>query len=284
MASFLERAILSVLNQQYPNLEYIIIDGGSTDGSVEIIKRYANHLAYWVSEKDAGQSDALNKGLQLCTGDIIAWLNSDDYYEPETLAKVDKYFSQLPANYGVLVGGCNMIYNYTNKKKNRIDTIIHKVVNLNTLTAYWESYFIPPQPSIFWRRKLLDEVGYLNNQYNYVMDYDLWLRFAKVTRFHCVSDLFSNYWVHEISKSGSEGGIGKFSTEWEIVVKKFILEQPINFIIIWHIKRMFHFVKIFLLDICSQLRFYSMAVLGFFVRILKRLTGIKRFAIFSHGE
>jgi len=91
-AEFLERTILSVLNQNYPNLEYIIIDGGSTDGSVEIIKKYEKYLAYWVSEKDKGQTDAINKGFQKSTGETLAWLNSDDTYLPGTFYKIVKDF------------------------------------------------------------------------------------------------------------------------------------------------------------------------------------------------
>ncbi len=95
-AEFLERTILSVLNQNYPNLEYIIIDGGSTDGSVEIIKKYEKFLAYWVSEKDKGQADAINKGFKRATGDIVAWQNSDDTYSPDALQSVAGFFRQNP--------------------------------------------------------------------------------------------------------------------------------------------------------------------------------------------
>ena len=91
---YLEQTINSVLGQNYPHLEYIIIDGGSTDGSVAIIKKYAEHLKYWVSEKDRGQASAINKGLQYCTGEIFNWLNSDDYLQPGALQKIANAFSE----------------------------------------------------------------------------------------------------------------------------------------------------------------------------------------------
>ncbi|GAG62509.1 unnamed protein product [marine sediment metagenome] len=93
---FLEKTILSVLNQNYPNLEYIIIDGGSTDESINIIKKYENYIDYWVSEKDRGQADALNKGFKKATGDIIGWQNSDDIYLPSVFLKIAELFKQNP--------------------------------------------------------------------------------------------------------------------------------------------------------------------------------------------
>src|SRR5260370_28877982 len=95
-AEFVERTILSVLEQNYPNLEYIVVDGGSTDGSVDVIRRYQSRIAYWVSEKDRGQAHAINKGLQRATGDIIGYLNSDDYYLEGALARVADCFSREP--------------------------------------------------------------------------------------------------------------------------------------------------------------------------------------------
>src|SRR5688572_2633651 len=95
---YIEKTILSVLEQNYPNLEYIIIDGGSTDNSTEIIRKYADRITYWISEPDKGQSDAINKGLKLATGDIVNWLNSDDYYEPGALFKVAEAFNNPEVN------------------------------------------------------------------------------------------------------------------------------------------------------------------------------------------
>ncbi|GAG29700.1 unnamed protein product, partial [marine sediment metagenome] len=110
-AQFLESTILSVLNQNYPNLEYIIIDGGSTDGSIEIIKRYQKYLAYWISEKDEGQADAINKGFEKSTGQILAWINSDDTYLPETLFRVAKHFQQHQKA-DLVFGNINFINEY----------------------------------------------------------------------------------------------------------------------------------------------------------------------------
>ena len=107
-AEFLEKTILSILNQNYPNLEYIIIDGVSTDGSVEIIKKYERYLAYWISERDNGQADAINKGFKIATGDFIAWQNSDDVYLPGSFFKVIEKFEKYP-NPDIVFGNVYLI-------------------------------------------------------------------------------------------------------------------------------------------------------------------------------
>jgi len=168
--SFLERTILSVLNQNYPNLEYIIIDGGSTDGSVEIIKKYEKYLTYWVSEKDRGQSHALNKGFRKVTGEIIGWINSDDIYIPGNLLKIGKIF-KYDNNVDVVYGGLLVI----DKNDNIID-------------MYWATKLIPKymliygldihQQSLFWRKNMFKKVGYLDEKLYMVMDLDFIFRLS----------------------------------------------------------------------------------------------------------
>ena len=112
---YIEQTIQSVLSQNYPNLEYIIIDGGSTDGTVEIIKKYEQQLTYWISEPDKGQTDAINKGFAKCTGEIFNWINSDDYYSPNSLHIVAEVFSENPTA-KVVCGLENGFYNEQQSK------------------------------------------------------------------------------------------------------------------------------------------------------------------------
>lgn len=175
-APFLEATIQSVLSQNYPNLEYIIIDGGSTDGSVDIIHKYAEHLTYWVSESDNGQTDALIKGFNRATGDILGWLCSDDLLEPWTLQEVAEFFSQNPQA-RVVYGDTTWI-----DTKDRL-LKIRKELAFNRFILLYEHNFIP-QPSTFWRRDLYEEVGGLNTKFDVAMDADLWLRFSEITHLY----------------------------------------------------------------------------------------------------
>jgi glycosyltransferase involved in cell wall biosynthesis len=164
---FIEETIRSVLLQGYPNLEYIIIDGGSTDGSVEIIKKYEPWLTYWVSEKDRGQSHAINKGFARATGEIMAWLNSDDIYAPEALNKVAK------ALYGkkrTLLVGASISTNNPDRLEGKLDC---RHPSWSELLYDVKTF---PQPSVFWTRDLWEQTGGLDEDLDLVMDYDLWLR------------------------------------------------------------------------------------------------------------
>ncbi len=176
-AEYLEQSIQSVLEQGYPNLEYMIFDGGSTDGSIEIIRRYEKHLAFWESAPDNGQSHAINKGLRRASGDLVAWMNSDDYYLPGAFAAVaDKYLETA-------AGGENAPGFYfgaglrVDRDGQRIgDFWPHTPVFDYGALIYGYDYIL--QPTVFIRRSALDAVGLLDEGLEYCMDYDLWIRLA----------------------------------------------------------------------------------------------------------
>jgi len=165
---FLEETIQSVLNQGYPNLEYIVIDGGSTDNSVEIIKKYKDQLAYWVSEPDKGQSDAINKGFRVATGEILAWLNSDDLYLPGTLQTVAEYFSSHP-DVDCVYGDIYMIDEHGRR------LFLRKSIPFDCRAHLFGGCLVP-QPASFFRKTVIDRVGYLDTSLHYNMDTEFFVR------------------------------------------------------------------------------------------------------------
>jgi glycosyltransferase involved in cell wall biosynthesis len=169
-AQFLERTILSVLNQNYPNLEYIIIDGGSMDGSVDIIKKYEKYLIYWVSEKDRGQSNALNKGFYKASGDICGWLNADDLFLPDSFVKVIFAFKLSP-NKKIVFG------DYLNIDKNDNILELNYAFNFNLNHLIFEGFHNNAQAT-FWRSEVRHRFGLFDESLYYTMDYDMLLRFA----------------------------------------------------------------------------------------------------------
>ncbi|NQV18405.1 MAG: glycosyltransferase [Armatimonadetes bacterium] len=181
---FLEETILSVINQDYPNLEYIIIDGGSTDNSIEIIKKYKEYISYWVSEPDNGQSHAINKGFKKATGDIIAWINSDDIYFNGVFKKVNQVFTQNPDidviySNGVWVDGDG---NVIKKRKN---THFHYNTWLYGMAD-------PFQPEVFYHSRVLEKAGYLDESFHMMMDREWWIRMAKKgCKFKYIDDEFA---------------------------------------------------------------------------------------------
>ena len=170
-ASFLEQTMLSVLDTAGPQCQYFVMDGGSTDSSPEIIKKYAPRLAGWVSEKDRGQADAINKGLRQSTGDIVAWLNSDDYYLPGAIERVRQAFEQNPQA-GLVYGDVLSV------------DANSRVFNLQKFRSYnlldLMSFNIISQPAVFFRRSALDQVGLLDPSYHCLLDHHLWLRLARL--------------------------------------------------------------------------------------------------------
>ncbi len=192
-AVFLEETILSVLNQDYPNLEYILVDGGSTDGSLEIIQRYADRFAWWVSEPDAGQTDAINKGFARAKGEIFAWLNSDDTYLPHAISEAVEYLQQHP-DVGMVYGAANFI--------DEQGRVLGKFPARQTdYCRLRQGYVHIPQQAAFFRAKLWHLVGPLDPSFYFAMDYDLWVRLARVAKIVYVPRVWANFRLHGSAKT-----------------------------------------------------------------------------------
>jgi glycosyltransferase involved in cell wall biosynthesis len=170
---FLEATICSVLEQDYPRLEYMVIDGGSTDGSRQIIERYTSRLAYWESQPDYGQAHAINKGLQRARGEILGWLNSDDILLPGVVGWVVQVFDQCPqldVVYGRLerIDASGRLLPTPLLPKDRVDFDLSQVLGECVVN----------QPGSFWRRRIMEQVGLLNEELHFSLDYEYWIRLA----------------------------------------------------------------------------------------------------------
>ncbi|MBN2386523.1 MAG: glycosyltransferase [Anaerolineales bacterium] len=192
-ARFLERTIRSVLEQDYPRIEYIIVDGGSTDGSLEIIQQYADRLAWWVSEHDRGQTDAINKGFGRAKGEILAWLNSDDTYEPGAIAEAVAYF-QAQSDVGLVYGDANFI-DESGRVTGRFPAAQTDYARLR------RGYVHIPQQAAFFRADLWRQVGPLDPSFYFAMDYDLWVRLAGVAPVRYHPRLWANFRLHAHGKT-----------------------------------------------------------------------------------
>lgn len=192
---FLEQTLRSVLLQGYPNLEYIVIDGGSTDESVAHLRRYEPWLSYWVSERDRGQSHAINKGFQRATGEILCWLNSDDYFPPDTLRVVAETLAAGTGNFALLGDAV------TDFQDGRAPVFERGAyVNRRRLLEYWRGYPLH-QPSIFWRREVFEKVGLLREDLHLIMDFDYWARIAEHFHFVKVERVLSHRNHHDAAKT-----------------------------------------------------------------------------------
>jgi len=204
-ASFLEETIQSVLNQKYPNLEYIIIDGGSTDGSIEIIRKYESRLEYWESEKDEGYGFALQKGFGKSTGEIMAWLNSDDVYLPGSLFTVAEVFKNTPDaqwitgfpswcnEKGFLLGEMPLTEQAHPYWAKRYD-LYQKYSRWSSIRYLGGDYLAIQQESTFWKRTLWEKAGgKINTSYKLAADTELWCRFFRHEHLRSVNSIFAAF-------------------------------------------------------------------------------------------
>jgi len=191
-AAYLKQTLTSVFEQDYPRLEYLVVDGDSTDGSVEIIKKYADKLAWWVSEKDSGQAEAINKGFSRARGEIVAWLNSDDYYLPGAVSAAVKTFQQNPDV--VLVYG-NMLA--VDDRGQTTNLLKYNQLTLEDLLCFQ----IIGQPAVFFRREALETAGQLDITYHCFLDHHLWLRIALQGRILHVDETWAAARYHSEAKN-----------------------------------------------------------------------------------
>lgn len=168
-SAYLEQTIRSVLQQDYPDIEYFVVDGGSTDGSLEIIKKYSGRLAWWISEKDRGQSEAINKGFARAHGEIAAWINSDDYYLPGAVSAAVRTFELHPE--AVMVYGDMLA---VDERGRIINTLKYRQLSLADLLCFQ----IIGQPAVFFRRSMLEPRGGLDTTFHFLLDHQFWIRLA----------------------------------------------------------------------------------------------------------
>lgn len=196
-AAFLEQTIVSVLAQSYPRIEYIVVDGGSTDGTLQILRRYDGRLARWISEPDAGQTDALNKGFAMASGEILAWINSDDRLLPQAAAEaVD--FLQTHAEIGMVYGDAD----YIDEAGRRVGRFPAAQTDYARLRR---GYVHVPQQASFFRARLWNMVGPLDPTFYFAMDYDLWVRIASVTALRYHPRRWAEFRLHRDAKTLAAG-------------------------------------------------------------------------------
>lgn len=216
---FLEETILSVLNQNYPNLEYFVMDGGSTDNSVEIIQKYAPRLTYWESKPDRGQSHAINKGFKMATGELVAWLNSDDILLPGALQEFANVWSDNPT-VGFINGISELIDELGNSKGKTFGSHFDLLESLTT------SRNTVAQPSTFISRQCLSDVGFLDEALHMSMDWDLWLRIGAKYKTTFIPKVLSRTRHWPLTKTNTQ--LIKSGSDHLAIAKKFLKDKNLH--------------------------------------------------------
>lgn len=223
---YLEETILSVLSQEYPNLEYFVIDGGSSDNSVSIIRKYEPWITYWVSEPDRGQAHAINKGFEMCTGSLVGWINSDDLLLPEALKKF-AYAHTLNPN-SILLGDVQNFFQFQNK----IKIIRQTNVTHRNMIFPRQSNFNWHQPGVYVPACWINKNFLLDENFRYIFDQDWLYRLLKVTDVVYLKQIVAKFRLHPLSKTVNEKHL--WLQEQEELINKhweFIVDEDKSFIL-----------------------------------------------------
>jgi len=209
---FIEETIKSVLNQDHPNIEYIVIDGASTDNTLEILKKYYNKII-WKSEPDDGQTQAINKGLKMATGEVLAWQNADDTYLPNTVSIVADFFLKNP--------DVGMVYGYFNYIDENSRIILTKKLSQFNYRKFVSGKFTPNQPTVFFRKDVIEKAGYLDERFNFSMDRELYCRIGREFKIALIPKVLGNFRIHPQSKTMIDKNNKKWEKEFRLIRKMY---------------------------------------------------------------
>jgi glycosyltransferase involved in cell wall biosynthesis len=217
--NFIEETILSVLSQDYPNLEYLVMDGGSSDATLRVLEKYSGKVM-WISEADRGQTDAINKGLRRASGSIVGYLNADDLLLPSALKKVAQAFIRRPQTCWV-TGKCRIVDEANNEIRRPITVYKNMLLGLHSFSLLLITNYIS-QPATFWRTEALESMGYLDENLRFVMDYEYWLRLYSKSPPVFIPEYLAAFKIHQSSKTTSTGHKDIYVDEEKVVVERYV--------------------------------------------------------------